>query len=186
MLTILLLKNELVIWPTGELRKMVYLGFKNIGGFNNVIGAIDGTHIILETAPLKQPEIYWNRKKRYSIQCQGIVNHNGIFIDYKIGWPGSDHDAKIYQNSYFYQNFNTLIKGWNYLLGDSAYPLSSFLIKLFNNSKTDLQTQFNISYSLHYVVVENAFSKLKNRFSCLIADSPKNGSMLLIKSGRKY
>jgi hypothetical protein len=67
MLAILLLKNELVIWPTGELRKIVHSGFKNIGGFNNVISAINGTYIILETAPLKQPEIYWNRKKRYSI-----------------------------------------------------------------------------------------------------------------------
>ena len=45
----------------------------NIEGFNNVIGTIDGTHIILGIAPLKQPEIYWNRKKKYSIQCQAIV-----------------------------------------------------------------------------------------------------------------
>ena len=75
MLAILSLKNSLVVWPTGESRKIVHSGFKNIGGFENVIGAIDGTHIILGIAPLKQPEIYWNRKKKYSIQCQGIVNH---------------------------------------------------------------------------------------------------------------
>ncbi|GBB97429.1 hypothetical protein RclHR1_29940001, partial [Rhizophagus clarus] len=95
MSTILSLKSSLIIWPTGELRKKVHIGFSNIGGFNNVIGAIDGTHIILETAPLKQPEIYWNRKKKYSIQCQSIVDHNGIFIDYEIGWPGPVHDAKV-------------------------------------------------------------------------------------------
>lgn len=165
-LAILSLKSELVVWPTGELRKMIHLGFKNIGGFNNVIGAVDGTHIILGTAPLKQPEIYWNRKKKYSIQCQGIVDHRGIFIDYEIGWPGSVHDAKVYWNSFFYQNVSTLIKGWDYLLGDSAYPLSNFLIKPFNNSE-NLQSQFNIIHSLHRVVVENAFGKFKNRFSCL-------------------
>lgn len=167
MLAILSLKSEVVIWPTGEFRKMVHLGFKNIGGFNNVIGAIDGTHIILGTAPLKQPEIYWNRKKKYSIQCQGIVDHRGIFIDYEIGWPGSVHDAKVYRNSFFYQNVSTLIKGWDYLLGDSAYPLSNFLIKPFNNSENNLQTQFNIIHSSHRVVVENAFSRFKNRFICL-------------------
>jgi hypothetical protein len=33
----------------------------------DVIGAIDGNHIVLANAPLKQPETYWNRKKRYSI-----------------------------------------------------------------------------------------------------------------------
>jgi len=112
MLAILSLKNSLVIWPTEESRKIVHSGFKNIGGFENVIGAIDGTHIILGIAPLNQPEIYWNRKKKYSIQCQGIVNHRGVFIDYEIGWPGSVHDAKVYRNSFFYQNVSTLIEGW--------------------------------------------------------------------------
>src|SRR5436190_20751620 len=53
MLAILSLKSSLVIWPTGQARKMVHSGFKDIGGFNNVIGAIDGTHIILGTAPLQ-------------------------------------------------------------------------------------------------------------------------------------
>jgi hypothetical protein len=167
MIAIFSLKCELVKWPTGELRRMVHLGFNNIGGFNNVIGAIDGTHIILGIAPLKQPEIYWNRKKKYSIQCQAIVDHCGVFIDYEIGWPGSVHDAKVYRNSFFYQNVSTLINGWDYLLGDSAYPLSTFLIKPFNNPENNLQTQFNIKHSLHRVVVENAFGRLKNRFGCL-------------------
>jgi hypothetical protein len=167
MLAILSLKSSLVIWPTGQTRKMIHSGFKDIGGFNNVIGAIDGTHIILGIAPLKQPEIYWNRKKKYSIQCQGIVDYRGIFIDYEIGWPGSVHDAKVYRNSFFYQNFSTLIKGWDYLLGDSAYPLSNFLIKPFTNTQNNLQIQFNVTHSLHRVVVENAFSRLKNRFCCL-------------------
>ncbi|CAB5201949.1 unnamed protein product [Rhizophagus irregularis] len=144
MIAIFSLKHELVNWPTGELRKLVHLGFNKIGGFNNVIGAIDGTHIILENAPLKQPEIYWNYKKKYSIQCQAIVNHCGIFTDYEIGWPGSVHDAKVYRNSFFYQNVSTLIEGWDYLLGDSAYPLSSFLIKPFNNPENHLQIQFNV------------------------------------------
>jgi len=167
MLAILSLKSSLVIWPTGQTRKMVHSGFKDIGGFSNVIGAIDGTHIILGIAPLKQPEIYWNRKKKYSIQCQGIVDYRGIFIDYEIGWPGSVHDAKVYRNSFFYQNVSTLIKGWDYLLGDSAYPLSNFLIKPFTNTQNNLQTQFNITLSLHRIVVENAFGRLKNRFGCL-------------------
>jgi hypothetical protein len=167
MLAILSLKNSLVIWPTGESRKIVHAGFKNIGGFENVIGAIDGTHIILGIAPLKQPEIYWNRKKKYSIQYQGIVDYRGIFIDYEIGWPGSVHDAKVYRNSFFYQNVSTLIEGWDYLLGDSAYPLSSFLIKPFSNPENNLQTQFNITHSSHRVVVENAFGRFKNRFICL-------------------
>ncbi|CAI2190275.1 775_t:CDS:1, partial [Funneliformis geosporum] len=111
MLAIFSLKHELVIWPTGELRKMVHLRFNNIGGFNNVIDAIDDTHIILGIASLKQPKIYWNRKKKYSIQCQAIVDYCDVFIDYEIGWPESVYNAKLYRNSFFYQDISTLING---------------------------------------------------------------------------
>ena len=63
-----------------RIKKDNSLGFKNIGGFNNVISAVDGTHIILGTASLKQPEIYWNHKKKNSIQCQSIVDYSDILL----------------------------------------------------------------------------------------------------------
>src|SRR5256885_9790819 len=73
MIAILSLKHELIIWPTGELRKMVHLEFNKIGGFNNVIGAIDGTHIILGNTPSKQSEIYWNRKKNIQFNVKLLL-----------------------------------------------------------------------------------------------------------------
>ncbi|CAB4432574.1 unnamed protein product [Rhizophagus irregularis] len=44
MIAILSLKKTLVKWPTGE-DKQYDEGFKNIGGMENVIGTIDGSHI---------------------------------------------------------------------------------------------------------------------------------------------
>src|SRR4051812_188552 len=88
------------------------------------------------------------------------------FFDYEIGWSGFVHDAKVYQNSYFYQNA-FILEEWDYLLENSAYSLSSFLIKPFNNSENILQIQFNITHSLHCIVVENAFGRFKNRFNSL-------------------
>src|SRR5207248_1192002 len=85
-----------VQWPKGEQRKLVHEGFQSIGEFKNIIGAINGTHLILNDKPSNTPESYFNRKKFYSIQCQGIVDYRGIFISYDIGWPGSVHDAKIW------------------------------------------------------------------------------------------
>ena len=70
MIAISSLKKTLVKWPIGEIKQDIHEGFKNIGGMENVIGAIDGCHIILANTPLKQPEVYWNRKKKYSIQLQ--------------------------------------------------------------------------------------------------------------------
>jgi hypothetical protein len=37
-------KNLFVQWPKGEKRNHVHRGFQLIGGFENVIGAVDGTH----------------------------------------------------------------------------------------------------------------------------------------------
>ena len=105
MIEIFSLKKTLIKWPIGENKQITHEGFKNIGGMENVIGAIDGSHIVLANAPLKQSETYWNRKKRYSIQLQGIVDYRGIFIDYEIGWPGSVHDAKVYKNSKCFYNY---------------------------------------------------------------------------------
>ena len=81
--------------------------------------------------------------------------------------PGSVHDAKVYKNSYFYQNVSKIIKEDEFLLGDSVYLLSTFLIKPFTNPQIISQIQFNIIHSLHRVVVENAFGRLKNRFIAL-------------------
>ncbi|CAG8655001.1 10550_t:CDS:2, partial [Rhizophagus irregularis] len=75
MIAIFSLKKTLVKWPTGEAKQNIHEGFKNIGEMEDVIGAIDGSHIVLANAPLKQPETYWNRKKKYSIQLQGIVDY---------------------------------------------------------------------------------------------------------------
>src|SRR5262249_10219246 len=70
MTAIFSVKKTFVKWPMEEAKQNTHKGFKNIGGMENVIGAIDGSYIGLANAPLKQSETYWNRKKRYSIHLQ--------------------------------------------------------------------------------------------------------------------
>jgi len=60
--TIISKKSLFVQWPKGEQRKLVHEGFQSIGGFKNIIGAIDGTHLILNDKPSNTPESYFNRK----------------------------------------------------------------------------------------------------------------------------
>ena len=97
-------KSLFVQWPKGEQHKLVYKGFQLIGEFKNIIGVVDGTHLILNDKPSSNsPESYFNRKKCYSIQCQGIVDFYEIFISYDIGWLESVHNAKVYKNSSFYK-----------------------------------------------------------------------------------
>jgi len=156
-------KEKYIKWPTDQARKFVHEGFKAIGDIEDIIGAVDGTHFILQNAPQKDKELYFTRKKRYALHCQGIVDFRGIFISYDVGWPGSVHDAKVYRHSSFYLNKSSWIKENDFLIGDSAYPLSPFLIKPYNKPNNE-QKRFNQIFSSHRIVVEHAFGRLKNRF----------------------
>jgi hypothetical protein len=77
------------------------------------------------------------------------------------------HDARVYANSDFFLNKAKYIEEDDYVLGDSAYPISPFLITPFKNPFNHRQCQFNFIYSKHRVVVENAFGRLKARFKAL-------------------
>ena len=72
----------------------------------------------------------------------------------------------MFRNSSFYKNYSHLIQGDDYLLGDSAYPISSFLIPPFKDPSSRKHKEFNQFHSHHRVVVENAFGRLKADLGC--------------------
>ena len=87
--------------------------FHRVARFPQVVGAVDGTHVYLNGAPLGEEEyLYINRKGRYSINVQLVCT-----ADYKITncvarWPGSTHDSRILQVQYFllllFNKYNTI------------------------------------------------------------------------------
>jgi len=66
-----------------------------------------------------------------------------------VNWLGSIHDARVFRNSSFYKNYSQLIQDDDYFLGDSAYPISLFLIPPFKDSSSQKQKEFNQFYSCH-------------------------------------
>ena len=68
---------------------------------------------------------YYNRKGWYSMLVQAIVDHNYLFRDLCIGWPGSVHDARALANEVHVQGQSLRI----FLVGDSAYSFLPWLIK---------------------------------------------------------
>jgi hypothetical protein len=161
------LNRTYIKWPEGERRRTVINGFKEVAGFPNVIGCIDGTHIPLLEAPVKDGDTYYTRKKRWSLHAQAVVDHEGKFTSYEIGWPGSVNDAKVWRNSYLFKNRETQFEQDDYLLGDSGYPISTILITPFRNTQDPLERRFNHFLSSTRVIVKNAFGETKMRFPLL-------------------
>ncbi|XP_073474162.1 uncharacterized protein [Aquarana catesbeiana] len=118
-------------------------------------------------------DYFGNRKGWHSIILQGVVDGKGLFWNVNVGEPGSLHDARVLRLSTFwdwvcqgglYPVCTNNICGVNvgyYVLGDSAYPLQNLLL-------TPEQQIYNKKTSRAWVVVENAFGRLKGRWQCLM------------------
>ena len=102
-------------------------------------------------------------------------------MDFACGYPGSMHDARVLRRSTIFQraeNGNILtqptvnVTGHDigpYLLGDSAYPLSPWLMKPYPEGTRDpREIAFNKELSSARVKVECAFGVLKSRWRILL------------------
>lgn len=72
---------------------------ENEHGFEDGIGIVDGTQVILMTKPSVYGKQYYNKKSQYSISCMIVNNHNYKILDMLIGSPGFAHDSCIFINS---------------------------------------------------------------------------------------
>ena len=127
--------------PSGENLLNIFQGHHEEWGFPICGGAIDGTHVPILT-PNESHADYVNRKGYHSIIMQSVVDHNNLYTDVVIGWPGSVHDARILSNSKIFEkgNNNTLFpqneeeeisgqKMNQVIIGDAAYPVLPWLMK---------------------------------------------------------
>ena len=46
-----------------------------------VVGAIDGTHILIQTSTAEGKALYFSRTQNYTIELQGLVGSNLLFLD---------------------------------------------------------------------------------------------------------
>ncbi|XP_058987718.1 putative nuclease HARBI1 isoform X1 [Musca domestica] len=129
-----------------------------------VKGCIDGTHVIIDP-PKDGRNDYVDRKGHFSLKVQGVCNEKRKFINVFIGYPGSAHDSWVYQNSPLSQNLDSKC-GDYFLLGDSAYPCSRYLVTPYrdNGHLTAPKKLFNKKLSSGRVKIEHTFGMVKQRF----------------------
>ena len=108
---------------------------------SQAVGAIDGTDIPILTPATENKNDSYSRKKRHTINTQALVGANLMFLDVATAFPGCMHDARVLQHTALFriarqgeisskpfdQIDNVIIKP--VLLGDGAYPLSTWMMK---------------------------------------------------------
>ena len=104
------------------------LHFHQISRFPRVVGCIDCTHIKIQSPGGNDAEYFRNRKEYFSINVQTVSDHRLRVMDIVARWPGSSHDATIFNNSRLKHRFEEGDFGNCVLLGDSGYPLKKYLL----------------------------------------------------------
>lgn len=112
-------------------------------------------------------EIYRNRKGYFSLNVQAVADANNFIRDIVVRWPGSAHDTNIFENSLLRMRFENGEFNNGLLLGDSGYPIRSYLITPLLNPVTQGENLFNEAQIRSRNVVERTFGIWKRRFPVL-------------------
>lgn len=167
-LAIAKLKREYIRMPrTDEELMAVCSAFYAKAKFPRTIGAIDCTHVRIQSPGGEQAETYRNRKGFFSLNCQTVSDANLKICNLETRWPGSSHDQRIFNDSFLCfrlerGDFKKFI-----LVGDSGYKNTRYLATPFLDPATPLEELYNQSQIRTRVCVERSYGVLKRRFPCL-------------------
>ena len=120
---------------TNEKRKQKFSKFETKFGVIQDFGCVDGKHIHI-VCHSEHCHHYFCYRKFHSLSVLAVCVYKGAFIDVECTWPGSVHDAKVFENFFiskilrssklpaiFQIISNSEVKILNYLTDERAYPL---------------------------------------------------------------
>ncbi|KAL1447143.1 hypothetical protein WDU94_015606 [Cyamophila willieti] len=140
--------------------------FYQIARFPKVIGAVDCTHVKIQSPGGLEPEVYRNRKMYFSINVQVIGTADLQISDIVTRWGGSAHDQTIFNASRIQARFENGEFGDDLLIGDSGYECRSYMMVPIN-ARTPAEDLFNQSLIRTRNSIERLFGVWKRRFPIL-------------------
>lgn len=135
------LRTQFIKFPNEHEFSSIERRFRSKQQFPGVIGCVDGTHVPILVPNSDIRETFRNRKGTMSLNVQMICNDTGKIYDVVSCYPGSAHDARIWNESRIKLKVMSLPSQYH-ILGDSAYPLARYLLKPIRNPQTTLQSKF--------------------------------------------
>jgi hypothetical protein len=150
-----------------------FADFSN-GVFNGIIGALDGIAIRINcpTAAdgVADPGNYWTRKQFYALNVQAICDSKKRFLWVSTGQQGATHDSLAFDgtklNNHLLHDIGWLRSNGFFLVGDSAYNISPYLLTPYSDAKIegDPKDAYNFWQSNARIRIECAFGELVMRW----------------------
>jgi hypothetical protein len=140
--------------------------FYDNSNFPGAIGAIDCTHVPIQSPGSDNAEIYRNRKGYFSINVQLVCDAKCYITDVVARWPGSVHDSTIFDNC----RLRAILESGQlegYLIGDSGYACRSYMMTPIANPATIPEQRYNNAQALGRNCIERTNGILKRRFPCM-------------------
>ena len=125
----------------------------------------------------------------------GLVGYNRRLLNLTVWVPGNTHDARFLRNT---DLFKQILNGQSFpdktvdlrdeyrkiplaIVGDSAFPRFSWLLKNFNcNTNNERERYYHIKINSTRVVTENCYGMLKSRWQILYKKQNQRFSILII------
>lgn len=174
MIALVHLSTRYIQWPEpgGEDFKNRRSEIEEQSKFPGCVGFLDGTDIILQYAPSFHGETYFNRKKHYGLNLQGICDSERRFSYISTGFPASVGDATVFCETEFFKTPNRYFsQPEEYIIADKAYRVTRRCITPYKeplaSRVAEGYQEFNQRLASARVKIEQAFGILKNRWRSL-------------------
>ncbi|GBG82028.1 hypothetical protein CBR_g34208 [Chara braunii] len=162
-------------WPVGRRRAQILSAFRD-KGFLNCFGAIDCTHIFIDKPADAPSANYYDRKHKFSVQAQVVVDLDLRIMDVHIGYMGSVHDVRVLHNSQLWRRaqagelfdappvslpHGVVMRG--YRLGDNGYlVVCPWIVQPYGGiDQSPDEERFDTRKKVARGCVERAFGRLK-------------------------
>ena len=132
--------------------------------FPRVSGCVDGVLFKID-APTENESHYVDRKGNHSINAMMVAGPDLTFYYVSAKWPGSVADARVLRCSSLCTRWENGFRPFSnaILLGDSAYPLKTWLIPpLIGEGTAESNERFLRSHRSTRRLVECAYGMLSN------------------------
>ncbi|KAL4721589.1 hypothetical protein ACJJTC_018550 [Scirpophaga incertulas] len=154
-------------------RKFAVQRFYSKYGIPGIIGCINGSHFKIVMPRKEEEHFYYNRKHYHSLNVQMVCDDQYRIINVNSKFGGANHVAFVWQNSELNDYVQALHQSGEmvWLLGDSGYPQRPWLMTpILDSMPESEEDRYNKKHRKARVLIENTFSRIKNRWRCLHKD----------------